>query len=175
MSSASVANEAPWQFKLQSAIGLFVAILVTTAGLALIYFDFHNNAELKAYHSTASCATPADALSGESCRYTGDATVTGSSGQPVISIDVTFSELPGHTFTSTFSDLDEPSAETVVTGKTETAELWNGRLTRFAGVTTLDNPEKLPLNLASGGWIIAVFGLVLAAFCIVYACRAWRS
>jgi hypothetical protein len=174
MSSASPADEAPWRFKLQSAIGLFVAILVAGAGFVLIYFDFHNNAELKAYHATVSCTRPADALSGESCRYTGAATVTGSTGQPVVSIDVTFSELPGRTFTSKFSDLDEPSAEAVVTGATGTAELWNGHLTKFADVTTLDNPEKQPLNLASGGWIIAMFGLVLAIVCVVYVRRAWR-
>lgn len=175
MSIASPADEAPWRFKLQSAIGLFVAILLTGTGFVLVYFDFHNNAELKAYHSSVSCTRPMDALSGESCRYSGAATVTGSTGQPVISIDVTFSELPGNTFTSKFSDIDEPPAEAVVTGTTETAELWNGRLTRFADVTTLDNPEKLPLNLALGGWIIAVFGLVLATVCIVYVRRAWRS
>src|SRR5579864_5090453 len=175
ISISSFADEAPWRFRLQSAIGLFVAILLTGAGVVLIYFDSHNNAEVKAYLSSASCTTPAAALAGESCRYTGTATVTGSTGQPVISIDVTFSELPGHTFTSTFSDIDEPSAETVFTGATETAELWNGHLTRFANVTTLDNPEKLPLHLALGGWIIAVFGLVLATVCIVYARRAWHS
>jgi hypothetical protein len=140
----------------------------------LIYFDFHNNAELKAYRSAASCTAPADALSGEACRYTGLATVIGSTGQPVISIDVAFSELPGRTFTSKFSDQDEPSAATVVNGATEPAELWNGRLTTFAGVTTLDSPEKLPLNLATSGWIAAVFGLILAAFAIFYVRRAWR-
>src|SRR5258708_7567143 len=156
-------REAPWRFKLQMAIVLFISILGTGAGLVLIYFDFHNNAELKAYQAAALCTAPTDALSGESCRYRGAATVTGSTGQPVISIDVTFSDLPGRPFTSKFSDLDEPNPATVVTGATESAELWNARLTGFADVTTRANPKKLPLDLATTGCVIALSTLFLAS------------
>ena len=46
-----VAGEAPWRFKLQSALTLLVAFIGIGGGVVLIYDDFHNNADLKAYRS----------------------------------------------------------------------------------------------------------------------------
>jgi hypothetical protein len=168
------AGEAPWRFKLQSSIGLFVAIVVTCVGAVLIYFDYRNHAVLSAYRSAGSCSTPPEALTGDSCRYAGAATVTGSSRDSALSIDVTFTDLPGHSFTTRFPKSNEPSPAALATGATAQAELWSGHVTRFANVTSADNPERLPLDLAMSGWIAGSFGLLLTVICTAYVRRAWR-
>jgi len=62
----------------------------------------------------------------------------------------------------------------LVIGATAQAELWSGNLTRFADVTSADNPERLPLDLAMSGWIAGLFGLLLTVICTTYVRKAWR-
>lgn len=171
--TAPVSGEAPWRFKLQSAIAVAIGIVATGAGAVFLYFDFHNSAEAKAYRSALACSAPGDALIADSCRYTGPVTVTRSTRDTALTIDLVFSGLAGQTFTTRMPLSGAPPDAATATGATATAELWSSRVTRFADVTTADDPENQPMNLALGGWIFVVTGLGFTAWALSLVRRAW--
>lgn len=173
MTANAGSRERQWRFKLQSSITLFVAIVGVATGVILVYFDYRNSGELRAYRSAATCATASAALTADSCRYTGLATVTASSQQTTLSVSLSFPSLPGHSFVATFPSDREPGAASIGTGATAPAVLWNGEVTEFAGVTSVQDPEYLPSNLAGSGWIMVVIGLGLAAWAVTLVRQAW--
>ena len=166
-------GEAPWRFKLQSAITLVIAIIGITAGATLVYFDFRNSSELQAYRLAAACATASAALTSDRCLYTGAATVTASSQQTTLALTLSISTLPGNAFVATFPADREPDPSSISAGATANAVLWNGEVTEFAGVKSVQNPEYLPMHLAGVGWIMVVIGLGLAVWAVRLVRQAW--
>ncbi len=155
---------------------LLIVIAAAGAGLgaAAIYSDFHTSAEVRAYQSAGTCAAAADSLSTDTCRYLGQATVTGTSQHDHLSVNLSVDSLPGHTFTATFPISREPASSSLSAGATAPAEVWNGQVTEFAGVKSAQDPEFMPQGLALGGVGLVVAGLGLIAWGVFLARRAWR-
>jgi hypothetical protein len=166
--------EAPWRAKLQAILAIMIGCAALIAGIVLGYLHLHNNAELNAYRAATACAAAADALTGETCTFSGPATVTRSSRDTTLSVDLAFAALSGHSFTAHFATDREPGPSTTSQGANVTAQLWSGKVTRFADVATSDNPEFLPTNLAIGGVIFAVVGVVGIYWGIGFARKAWQ-
>lgn len=157
---AAATAVARWRLKLQAVLVIAVGIISLISAVALTYFNFRNAGLQSAYRAATACASPSDALAGEGCRYTGDATVTGSSRQTLLSINVRFEGLSGRTFTATFATGREPDAASVSTGAHVTGALWNGHVTRVAGAATTDDPEFLPGNFLLAAAVFAVGSLL---------------
>ncbi|HET7467291.1 MAG TPA: hypothetical protein VFL29_11540 [Candidatus Dormibacteraeota bacterium] len=164
---------AQWRYKLQAALVLAVGILGLGAGALLVYFDFRNSGQLRDYRSAGACQAASDALTTDTCKYSGSATVAGTSGQAALSVDLKFDSLPDHTFQVSFPTDREPDSSSLNTGASAPAVLWNGEVTEFAGVSSAENPNYLPQNLALAGWIIVVFGLGVGALSAPLVRRAW--
>jgi hypothetical protein len=167
-------QEAPWRAKVQAILAITIGSASLIAGIVLGYLHVHNNAELNAYRAASACAAAADALIGESCAYSGAATVTQSSRQTTLSVELVFAGLSGRSFTAHFATDREPEASSASKGANVTARLWSGKVTTFAGVATSDNPAFLPTDLFLGGVIFAVLGLVGIYWGIGLARNAWR-
>lgn len=167
-------GEAPWRAKLQAALVLAVGGVGILTGLVLVYFQLHNTAEVNAYRSARPCSAPIQAISGEACKYAGAASVTGASGGDAPAIDVTFSGLRGRTFVAQTSADNLPSRLSMVSGAQVTAELWNGKVTTFAGVKTFDSPDFLPTDLLPAAGFIAVLGAAVSAWSLTLVRKAWR-
>jgi hypothetical protein len=114
-------------------------------------------------------------LTGESCRYTGQATVVGSTRQNLLSIDLRFDGLADHTFSATFPKDGEPDSAFVSRGAQAQGELWNGQVVRFAGVVTSADPEAQPLNLLVGGIFFAVGSALMLYWGLQSARKGWRQ
>ena len=153
---------------------LIIGLIGVGTGILLVYLQFQFSAEQSAFRSAVSCITPQTAITSESCTYTGPATVTGSHHQVRLFVDMTFAAMPGRSFTTSFSTQREPPAASVATGTTAMVQLWNGKVTRFAGIGTADDPEYLPTNSLGPGLIFAAVGLGVSAAGIYLARRAWR-
>jgi hypothetical protein len=61
----------------------------------------------------------------------------------------------------------------VATGSHVKAELWDGHVTRLAGVATSDNPELLPGNFLPAAAIAAIVGAVVIFWGVQFARKAW--
>jgi len=175
-SAPAGSSEAPWRAKVQAVISILVGCAAVVAGVVGVYFHFHDNAVLDAYRKAATCALAADALTGDGCRYSGAATVTGSSRDTTLSIDLVFAGLEARRFIVSFATDREPAASSITTGATATAELWNGRVTRFAGVSTAVSPENVPdpNDLLIGGVVFMLAGAIATFWGIQFARNAWR-
>jgi hypothetical protein len=160
----------PW------SVGLLgIAVLGLLLGVGVVYSGIHNGAELSAYQSASTCRSPSDALTGEQCIYTGPATVTGSTRQQKLSVDLEFSGLPGRTFTALFATDREPSQGPPSTGSSVGAELWNSHITKFDGVGTVDDPEYFAKNTLVPGIIFSLVSLVALWWGIGFVRIAWRT
>lgn len=146
-------NVAPW--RQNAVIGSFLAISVISVGVTVgsVYFTFRYAIEQNDYRSATRCPAPSSALSGDSCRYSGSATVVAVRPGDPLSIDVVFAGLPNRAFAVKFWKGRDPASALVAQGATATADLWDGRVTRFAEIDTTDSPEDLPKNV----WILALF------------------
>jgi hypothetical protein len=159
LTASAGSREAPWRFKLQASITLLVAIVGIATGAILVYFDYRNSGELRAYRSAAVCATASTALTADSCRYTGLATVTASSQQTTLSVSLSFPSLPGHSFVATFPSDREPDAASIGTGAPARAVLWNAKsqssraLPRFRTLnTSLGTLREVDGSWSLSGW-----------------------
>ncbi len=164
---------APWRLKLQAVLVIAVGVIGAVAAGALTYFNFRNADLQSAYRAATACALPSDALAGEGCRYTADATVTGSSMSNYLTVSVTFDQLSGRTFTTAFGKGLEPPPELVATGSLVRAELWDGHVTRLAGVATSDDPDLLPGNFLPAAGIGAIVGALVIFWGVQFARKAW--
>ena len=167
-------REAPWRFKLQSALSLAVGLIAVGAGVVGVYLQFQDATEQTAFHSAAACSTPQTAATSPSCSYTGPATITRSHRDVRIYVDLTFAALPGRTFTTSFSTKREPPSNSMSTGVSQTAQLWDGKVTTFAGVPTVDDPDYLPTNQIPAAGVFVVAGLAISIWSTFLVRRAWR-
>ena len=169
----AASGEAPWRAKLQAALLLLISAAGTAIGAVAVYLDYRYSAELHAYQSADRCSLAASALTTETCRYVGDATVTATSRQSALFVTLSVTGLARHSFVATFPLDREPAASELTDGTTAPAELWDGLITEYAGVKTADNPEFLP-QLAAIGWTLVVVGVGLMGWGVTLARKAWR-
>ena len=154
---------------------LMIAVGGTAAGVLLVYSGLRNDAEVSAYRSATSCSSPSDALGAEHCIFSGPATVTGIARQQKLSVDLVFDGLPGRKFTATFATDREPAHGPPSIGATATAELWNGHVTKFADVGTVDDPEFFAMNNLVPGIIFELVSLLALWWAIGFIRIAWRT
>jgi len=152
---------------------LAIALAGLVAGTLLIFSGVRNAADLNAYRSAAECSSPSDAVAG-GCRYSGVATVTASQRQSKLSVDLRFEDLPGRSFTAQFATDREPLEVSTATGSSVTCELWNGKVTKFDGVGTVDDPDYFAANNLIPGVIFFVVSLVATYWGIGFVRLAWR-
>jgi hypothetical protein len=167
-------REAPWRFKLQSALTLAVGLIGLVVGVGGVYLQLHWADEQKAFHSAAECSAPQTAAMSRSCSYTGPATITGSHRDVRIFVDLRFAAMPSRTFTTSFSTKREPPTNTVSAGISQAAQLWDGKVTKYAGVGTVDDPDYQQTNAIPAALIFAVVGLFISIWSTVLVRRAWR-
>ena len=175
MSAQPSPREAPWRSKLQAALVIAIAVVGLTVGLATLYVDRHDAAELSAYNAAATCAAPAGALLSEGCRYKGEASVVRTNRDTILHAAVSFASLPGRTFTTAWPLHTEPDPASLSPGTTVDAELWSGKVTKLADTMTVDSPK----NVASGLWELSVFfgvlGVPLLVWGVLLARSAWSG
>jgi hypothetical protein len=154
------------------AIGVSVATLLAATASFVLYL--HQAAEISAYRSAFSCASPRDAVQGQGCRYQGQAQILSTSRHDRLEATVAFDALPGRTFNTSFPNRDEPSSTVLRAGMTGDGELWAGKVTRIAGKLTVDNPESTvqPFGEIAVGFLVG--GLVLLGVSAGLAREAWR-
>ncbi len=167
-------REAPWRFKLQSVLALAVGLIAVGAGVVGVYLQLQYGAEQTVFHSAAECSTPQTAATSQNCSYTGPATITGSHRDVRLFVDLTFAGLPGRTFTTSFSTKREPPSNAVGIGVSQTAQLWDGKVTKVAGVGTVDDPDYLPTNSIPGALVFVAAGLGISIWSTFLVRRAWR-
>jgi hypothetical protein len=149
-------------------------LIALGTGVVLVYLQIQYGGEQTAFHSAAVCSTAQTAATSQGCTYTGPATITGSHRDVRIFIDLTFAALPGRTFTTSFSTKREPPSNSVSTGVGQTAQLWNGKVTKFAGVGTVDDPDYQTTNQIPAALVFVAVGLGISIWSTFLVRRAWR-
>ena len=173
MTTPVASREAPWRAKAQSAIFLAVGLIGIVAGVFFVYVQIQYRDEQSAFQAAAACSTPETAATSQRCTFTGPATIKATHRSIRIFVDVTFAALPDRTFTTSFATNREPTSEMVRVGVTQTAQLWDGKVTKFAGVGTVDDPEYLVSSVPEA-LAFVVAGLVVAIWSSFLVRRAWR-
>ena len=107
------------------AIGVGVFVLVAAAAAFILYLYY--GGQISVYESASSCASPGDALQGQSCSYKGQAKVLSASRHDRLEAAVELDSLPVRTFTTSFPTNNEPSGTALNAGTTTAGELWAGR------------------------------------------------
>jgi len=181
-SDSGASSVAPWRNKLQVSIVLVVGLTGMVVGILLLYFQVQFSAELSVYQSAGACAAAADALNGATCRYSGAATVTSEFDPTTRTVGLSFAALPGRTFTARFISphslrpaVHEPNSSSASAGSSITAELWSGRVTKFAGLETVDSPENIPPGMTPAAAFFGLVGLFVAVCAAALVPRAWRA
>jgi hypothetical protein len=170
LGAPTTAPSKPWSVGL-----LAVAVAGLATGVLLINSGLRISADVSAYRSASICRSPSDALTAEHCIYTGPATVTGSKRQQKLSVDLVFSGLTGRGFTATFATDREPSGDSLSTGSSVTAALWDGHITKFAAVGTVDDPDYFAMNNLVPGIIFALVSLLATWWGIGFVRIAWST
>lgn len=167
---------APWRGKPQAVVFVVFGVLSLLTALVLVVFDIRDTGFISAYRAAPTCSSPADAVSGDSCRFQGAAQVVSASTDTGHKTVVSFPSVPGRTFTTFFPTGAEPDSTTLQAGGTAQAELWSGKVTRLAGKATNDNPEGYPtsglLELAA---FFAIVGLPLLIIGISFGRSAFGT
>jgi hypothetical protein len=143
-------------------------------GVVGVYLQLQYAGEQVAFHSAGVCSTAQTAAASQSCSYTGSATITGSHRDVRVYVDLTFAALPGRTFTTSFSTKREPPSNTVSTGVSQPAQLWDGKVTKFAGVGTVDDPDYQTTNQIPAALVFVAVGLGISIWSTFLVRRAWR-
>jgi len=170
LGAPTAAPTKPWSVGL-----LAIAVAGLVAGVLLIYSGLRIGADVSAYRAALSCRSASDALTAEHCIYTGPATVTGSTRQQKLSVDLVFSSLTGRDFRATFATNREPPEDSISTGSSVMAELWDGHITKFAAVGTVDDPDYFAMNNLVPGIIFALVSLLATWWGIGFVRIAWRT
>lgn len=165
---------APWRRKVASSSVLVIGILAIAAGMAGIYAEIQSNRDRAAFHAALACEAAQSASKSPRCKFTGPATITGTHRDVRIFIDLTFAALPGRTFTTSFSTKREPPSSVVKVGSTESAQLWDGKVTTFGSVGTADDPDYETQGQIPGALVFVVVGLALAIYSAFLVREAWR-
>jgi hypothetical protein len=137
---------ASWHGNPQAVFLIVIAILGLLGGLALVFFDVRDQGFVSAYRTASICSSAVDSLSGNGCRFVGEANVLSTSTGAGHKTMVAFLALPGRTFSAFFPTGGEPDPVAIQAGGTAQAELWSGKVTRLAGKVTNDDPEEYPTS-----------------------------
>jgi hypothetical protein len=175
MAAQPAVSGGSWRNKLQAVLVIAIAVIGLVTALVLLYFDRRDAAEISAYISASVCATPADAIGSESCRYEGRANVVSTRRDIRRYVVVAFDSMPGRTFSSSWPTKTEPDIALLSPGATIDAEVWNGKITKLGGTRTVDSPENVPMGLWELSAFLAVLGLPLLAFGGQMVRSAWRD
>jgi len=161
---------APWRGRPQALLFIVVAAMGLLTCVTLIVFDARDTGFISAYHAASKCSSPADAMSGDTCRYQGEAQVLSTSADAGHKTIISFQSLPGRELSTFFPTGGEPDSSALQAGGTAQAELWSGKVTRLAGKVTNDDPEEYPTSgLIELSAFLAVLALPLLAVGIVSA------
>jgi hypothetical protein len=127
------------------AFVLKVAIVIgLSGGVVSIVSYIRHSASIANYWSADTCASPADALSDEGCRYHGPARLLSKSSYDPFHASVMFDSLPNRTFIGGWPVGGGPDMSALTVGGTVDAELWDGIVTRLGGKAMTGDPELLP-------------------------------
>lgn len=158
-------------------IGLAISILAVGGGCAGIYLSTRNDA-LAAYNAAPACASLGEAETGKNCRITETATITLVTWDGDKSETDVYFAFPGPYLPPSPARLSAGigAAPTFATGAQVPVEVWGYRVTRIAGVTTVDNPANDPqlANLRITGVFLAVVGCI-AAIALIFLRRLSTS
>jgi hypothetical protein len=151
-------------------VGLALGILTVVAGCAAIYLSTRNDA-LAAYNSAAACASLADAEAGRECRITEPATIISLVASDSNTTDIYFAFAGRYTPSSPATLPDGITvSQNLTVGTQVPVEVWGTRVTRIAGIATMDNPVNDP---APGALRIIGFLLVVTGFAVPLTPRLW--
>lgn len=161
--------------KLQAVLVIAICAGGIVFAIVLALNAWRSGMAISAYESAAACASASDAVTSDRCRYDGDATVVSTGRSALLTAVVRFDSVPGRTFSTRFASDSEPAGGALTAGGKAPATLWNGRITRLAGVATVDDPHN---SLTSTNLLVAAFvgllsiaGVAAGAF---MARDAWR-
>ncbi len=162
----SIFDGAAWRKRARTALGTVLSLIVVV-NLILVVTGilgyFGDVAFADSYGSARACASPADALTGQACRYQGQAQVLSTSSNSALEAKVAFESLPGRTFYVGWATVAAPDMTLLTVGEWVDAELWDGRVTRFAGRPTGSDPQTyhhivyLEQAAVSGGVLLLIF------------------
>lgn len=175
MATEPAPSGAAWRHRAYAvvAFALKVAIVIgLSGGVVSITSYFRQSASIAAYRSASICASPTDALTGEVCRYRGQATLVSTTSHDPVKATVVFDSLPSRTFIASWPVGGAPAITALTVGGAVDAELWDGVVTRIAGKATVGDPEILPatfylqtaaFSVGSSLLILVIWGLALYA------------
>lgn len=155
--------------RFQKVVSLFVGAVLLVGGGGAFYSAIPGARLAASYNGAVPCASVAQAIAGDACRYSGQAQIlTGPDFDNRVSLQLDGN--PDRTFVASFPNPVDPG---VYAHQVVSVELWSGNVTRLAGVPTSDDPET------SGNWgdaltlagICAALGLVL----IIWGIRRRRD
>jgi hypothetical protein len=129
-----------WRNKLQAVIGVCLSLAAVVVALVLLFFYLAFTNDLAAYRSAPSCASPGDALTSRTCRFSGQASLVSVHRDRFLYATVRFDAISDRSFSTSFPGYREPSGSALVAGGSAPAVVWAGRLTDLAGEPTVDNP-----------------------------------
>lgn len=106
------------------------------------YLDHDYSSRRAAYDAAQPCVGPSQIAK---CRYVGDVQVVGKT-MPAQDprVEIKFTQLAGLDVTAYLDRTHTDEWKTWQVGSVLQAELWQGSVTKVAGVETLDNPHNLP-------------------------------
>lgn len=159
------------------AVGLVITLLVAGAGCGAIVFSTRNDA-LAAYRAAPACASLDQAEAGKACRITETATITLVAFDGVTSETDVYFAFPGPYIPPSPARLPTGTIVTwtVAVGEQVPVEVWGYRVTKIAGVPTVDNPanDPGPTNLRITGVLLVVLGGA-AALALIFLRRLSTS
>jgi hypothetical protein len=167
MATNAVVPQAGPRVRAQGVIVLAFGVALLAGAAAATYVS-RDDSQLRAYNSAPSCASLDDAIAGKACRYTTTAFVTGSGGGNNANADVYF-RLSG-----TYFDATVPNADvSIAVGSQVPVEIWAGRVTKIAKLTTTANPvnDPRPGTLREIAALLAMLGMGS----LLMARRLWRD
>ena len=143
---------------------MFVAVgagVLIGLGLTVFFLrlDYDYSSRTAAYDAAPSCASASNI---SNCRFEGPATIvhkrTDSNGDPLV--DLSFDQLGGKVVTAYPENRYMAEWQGWQEGTAVSAELWQGVVTKVAGVPTRGNPDELP----NGGLTpVVLFGIATLA------------
>lgn len=153
-------------------VWLAIGLALLAGSAVALYFSTRNDA-LAAYSSAPACATLADAVAGNDCRYTLTAQITQLGGYGDTT-DVYF-DVPGQ-YVPFWMGTVPGTGTSLIAGAQIQVEVWRLKVTRIEGAPTTDNPalDTRPRTLQVIGGLLLILGLGATAGAIFVARRRAR-